>query len=243
MISRGFITLTLPPESSLIGSRFCGACWPALGQISTTKPSGCDLKRARIGWQTYVNREHRFCVSIPSGYKRVKNPPTRDLLQFKRPGSDATISVSFSDEPFDLQSFVKNAPTGIESPPEPFRAGQNTFYHYGPGGGGVGYPDGFFFNLRGKVLVIEFDGPYIDDNMPILYPNEFSQVDDGFVLSEIGEGKLSENGWEKREFLALRFCGSRRKGSTLKNLIGALHINRRGCRLSVSREVKTKNTA
>lgn len=142
------------------------ACWPAFGQTSGTKSSRCDLQKVRKGWQTYVNREHRFCVNIPFSYKRVNNPPTYDLFRFKLLSSDATISVSFSDEPFDLQSFVKNAPTGVDSPPEPFQAGQNTFYYYGPGGGGVTYPDGFFFDLRGKVLVIAFDGPYIHDKTP-----------------------------------------------------------------------------
>ena len=39
-------------------------------------------------------------------------------------------------------------------------------------------------------------------------------------------------GWEKRQFLALRFCRSRRKGSALKNLAGALHIDGGGCTFS-----------
>jgi hypothetical protein len=46
------------------------------------------------------------------------------------------------------------------------------------------------------------------------------------------------DGWKKRQFLALRFCRSRRKGSALKNLAGALHADRVGCTLSVGREVK-----
>src|SRR5208282_5691442 len=45
-------------------------------------------------------------------------------------------------------------------------------------------------------------------------------------------------GWEKRQFLALRFCRSRRKGSELKNLSGPLHTDRGGCTLSVDRELK-----
>jgi hypothetical protein len=60
------------------------------------------------------------------------------------------------------------APTGIDSPPEPVRIGKNTFYYYGPGGGGVSYPDGYYFNLRGKILVIDFDGPYENDKTPTL---------------------------------------------------------------------------
>ena len=43
--------------------------------------------------------------------------------------------------------------------PVPFRFGSQTFYYIGPGGG-VNYPDTFFYNLRGRILVIEFDGPY-----------------------------------------------------------------------------------
>ena len=37
---------------------------------------------------------------------------------------------------------------------------------YGPGGGGVSYPDGYYFNLHGKILVIDFDGPYENDKTP-----------------------------------------------------------------------------
>ena len=50
--------------------------------------------------------------------------------------------------------------------------------------------------------------------------------------------KCLRNGWEKRQFLALRFWRSRRKGSALKNLAGALHTDGGGCTLSVGREVK-----
>jgi hypothetical protein len=58
------------------------------------------------------------------------------------------------------------------------------------------------------------------------------------VLSETEEGKVSEEWVGKRQFLALRFCRSRRKGSALKNLAGALHTDRVGCTLSVGGEVK-----
>jgi hypothetical protein len=36
----------------------------------------------------------------------------------------------------------------------------------GPGGGGVLYSDDYLFNLRGRLLHIEFDGPYIHDKTP-----------------------------------------------------------------------------
>jgi hypothetical protein len=37
--------------------------------------------------------------------------------------------------------------------------------------------------------------------------------------------QLLSNGWEKRQFLPLRFCRSRRKCSALKNMAGALHTD------------------
>ena len=46
------------------------------------------------------------------------------------------------------------------------------------------------------------------------------------------------NGWEKGQFLAVRFCRGRRKGSALKNLAGALHAEAVRYTLLVGREVK-----
>jgi len=58
------------------------------------------------------------------------------------------------------------------------------------------------------------------------------------VLSETGEGKVFEEWLGEGQFLALPFCSSRRRGSALKNLAGALHTDDGGCTLSASREVK-----
>ena len=57
-------------------------------------------------------------------------------------------------------------PTGIDYPPEPVGIGNHTFYYWGPGGGGVSYPDQYFFNLRGTELSFAFDGPYENDKTP-----------------------------------------------------------------------------
>jgi hypothetical protein len=80
--------------------------------------------------------------------------------------ADANIGVCVLDEDFRAAALVRMAPTGNESPPEPIRIGKNTFYYYGPGGGGVSYPDVYYFNLRGKILLIDFDGPYENDKTP-----------------------------------------------------------------------------
>jgi hypothetical protein len=74
--------------------------------------------------------------------------------------------VFLEDQPFNLESFVPGAPTGIEDPPEPKQFGSETFYYYGPGGGGVEYPDQYFYNLKGKTLEIAFDGPYVRSKTP-----------------------------------------------------------------------------
>jgi hypothetical protein len=95
-------------------------------------------------------------------------------LQNKQDAS-ASIIVFLEEEPFNLQSFVRGAPTGIETPPEPRQAGTKTFYYYGPGGGGAEYPDQYFFDLKGKTLLIAFDGPY-DDKTPSQETKEIEQT-------------------------------------------------------------------
>ena len=50
--------------------------------------------------------------------------------------------------------------TGYDTPPPPLTAGKNTYYYFGPGGGGVSYSDKYFLNLRGQILMIDFEGPY-----------------------------------------------------------------------------------
>ena len=74
-----------------------------------------------------------------------------------------------------MPRLVEMTPTGIESPPEPVHFGKNTFYYYGPGGGGVAYPDGYYYNLRGKILIINFDGPYENDKTPALATKKMEQ--------------------------------------------------------------------
>lgn len=141
------------------------ACCSAPTQ-SLAKGGLCAGQSARKGWGTYVNRTHGFCISYPSIYKPVPNGQGNNLATFQRSRSEAKIIISFDDKPFDLQSFISGAPTGVEGPPESVRVGQLTFYYYGPGGGGAQYPDQYFFNLRGKTLQLLFDGPYVDNKTP-----------------------------------------------------------------------------
>lgn len=131
------------------------------------------------GWKTYVDRVHGFAFAYPPIYKRIRRPDSRENWEeqmkaaaegrwvgLRHQRSDARIDFILENKPFDLNSFVKDAPTGYDEPPSPVEEGDNTFYVYGAGGGGVEYPDQFFFNLKGKTLYIVFDGPYINDKTP-----------------------------------------------------------------------------
>ena len=68
------------------------------------------------------------------------------------------------DKRFKLEQLDDISRSG--NPLEPTQINGLTFYYDGPGGGGVDYPDDYLFILRGKILHIEFDGPYVNDNHP-----------------------------------------------------------------------------
>lgn len=127
-----------------------------------SKPCGrVGIRGEAATWPTYIDRKHRICFRYPPAYKAVKRsqrgcPGFR--LQGKNP--DANIDVCFLDKAFRESTLIRMAPTGLIEPPEEVIAGKNTFYYYGAGGGGVSYPDTYYFNLRGRILIVYFDGPY-----------------------------------------------------------------------------------
>ena len=84
------------------------------------------------------------------------------IVDLNAEGGD--IVVWFDQYPFGEQRFEELSRSG--NPPEVTKIGQYTFRYNGPGGGGVDYSDDYLFNLHGKLLHIEFDGPYIEDNHP-----------------------------------------------------------------------------
>jgi len=143
----------------------------------------CRVQNAPSGWVVYINKLHGFCFSYPPVYTPVAKPWLEKYASYPQAVrkaaqegrllrlqhqefEDASIQVLVENKAFDLQNFVKEAPTGIESPPEPAKFGNYTFYYYGTGGGGVCYPDQYFFNLHGKTLHISFDGPCVNDKTP-----------------------------------------------------------------------------
>jgi hypothetical protein len=128
------------------------------------------------GWVKLLDQTHRFCFWYPPTYKRKAS--TRNVrfatkwrilavLISSEPreassgdNERAAITVCLLPGVFDLQKLISDAPTGYDTPPTPKRYGANVFYYYGRGGGGVVYPDTYYFNLRGRTLQIMFDGPY-----------------------------------------------------------------------------------
>lgn len=145
------------------------ACTAASAQKLGTNPCTTGAQRETFAWRVYADWDHHFCFRYPGSYKPIPQPRRMcrgPKLQDEKTG--ANIGVCVLHEGFRPSTLVRMAPTGIDSPPEPVRIGKNTFYYYGPGGGGVSYPDGYYFNLRGKILVIDFDGPYENDKTPTL---------------------------------------------------------------------------
>jgi len=138
------------------------ACCSVSAQTSAGKDLPCATRGPNHGWHTYVNRVHGFCFRYPPVYKRVPSVASfhadKDTVIFRRLHSDAYFFVWYESEAFDLQRFMRTA--GETSPPGPVPVGEYTFYYYGAGGGGVSYPDRYFFNLRGQTLYITFAGPY-----------------------------------------------------------------------------------
>ncbi|MGA8877762.1 MAG: hypothetical protein WCC25_08625 [Candidatus Korobacteraceae bacterium] len=149
-------------------------------------PAPCPTTETPPGWKTYVNEKYRFCFSYPPIYTPVDEPwgpkysDTPEYADQLRKAAEEwrlsrlddaqeagdSVIIQIGTGPFDLQELIKCAPTGEEGPPRPSEILGRTFYYYGPGGGGVCYPDQFFYNLRGKTLTVSFTGPCVDDKTP-----------------------------------------------------------------------------
>jgi hypothetical protein len=101
------------------------------------------------------------------------------LADFKRTDGKE-LEVSFDSTQFSTGYLKKYAPTGSEDIiPVAQVIEKNTFYYYGPGGGGVCYPDQYFLNHNGKVLIFTFSG-CDDDKTP---SNDMMNIERQILLS------------------------------------------------------------
>jgi hypothetical protein len=142
-----------------------------------------ELPPEHLHLSKFVSRELGLELSYPSMYHRSRSPVLPPLsyrehwevLLYATKGSDqarcadegecvnfGTMTIALDRRSFNLQAIERYyAHTGWEQPVS-FRLDGNTFYWYGAGGGGVTYPDTFLYDLNGHILIIEFDGPYLD---------------------------------------------------------------------------------
>jgi hypothetical protein len=153
------------------------------GQSAPTFPR----QTKRVPLKTYANDVLGFELSYPSSYRREDPQLPSHLAQWAKAegwhvllhattgkgkaqcdeGGECDkfgrLIVALDLRHFDLATIGQHYEHMGWFDAVPFRVGVHTFYYIGPGGGGVTYPDTFFYNLHGHILIIEFDGPYPPD--------------------------------------------------------------------------------
>ncbi len=125
-------------------------------------------------WNTYNNSDHKFSLKYPPTYsfnqssgKELTFDKLANLVKFDHNDKDSTFEINLDTHTFNLEYLKKYAPTGSENLlPNPTKIGEKTFYYYGAGGGGVNYPDQYFYNLNGQILKFVFWGPYENEKTP-----------------------------------------------------------------------------
>ena len=132
---------------------------PIIQPIKTPTPTPAET----VSWRTYRNDEYGFEFEYPASYQETiletQSPILKGITSFEMvegKGLDVVLDVNTFSLDY-LKTYY--APTGNESfNPEQKVFGKNTFYYYGPGGGGVCYADQYFLNLTNKILHFRFHG-------------------------------------------------------------------------------------
>jgi hypothetical protein len=141
-------------------------------------------------WKSYVNSNLGFELTYPAHYQAKDFPDAASYAasglkplfyaadaEHTDRGQEASIEIVLDSRAFSVEALRSYSPTGMEDiTPAPIRVGEYTFYYYGAGGGGVSYPDAYFYNLHGHILRIMFDGPYPpDDKSPTAETKEIER--------------------------------------------------------------------
>jgi hypothetical protein len=128
--------------------------------------------------QRFADSNFGFELSYPPTYEVTDLPCAiaqwaashgyQSLLYVRRGHSQnaGSIHVTVDRRQFSVDNLMQLHSRADEQPTM-VKVGKNVFYYYGRGGGGVSYPDEYFYNLDGNILGISFDGPYPPhDNSP-----------------------------------------------------------------------------
>ena len=172
-----FLLLTLPLLAAACATSTSTTTDNATTKTSVQSTPPPASQKAQIvagteAWHVYQHNQTDLEFRYPSQYKATALPTPSDYEKSQGrvyianlTSANAAIKV-FSQGSFDLNSIPsKFAPTGLDAfLPEAVTAGSNKFYRYGAGG--VSYPDQYFYNFNGKLLVFVFDGPYDNEKSP-----------------------------------------------------------------------------
>jgi hypothetical protein len=166
-------TNTLTPSATITSiTKDTSIRTPLSIQMPTYTPAPETKTKLIINWITYVNIDHHFRIQYPDSYLPkdsslvLRSQDIVTLLSLHNPENDAWIELYYDPHEFSLEYLIGFAPTGSSDAPDAQIIGLNTFYYYGLGGGGVAYPDQYFMNLSGNVLIFIFDGPYLNAQTP-----------------------------------------------------------------------------
>jgi hypothetical protein len=155
--------------------------------LTAEHPSPCAAKPTQLGWHVYVDKNDLFCFEYSPQYQvaprvtalgvsgipvnqwvvRLATIPQPTELAVADDEDNATINVIAHGTPFHRSGLTAFAPTGMQDiPPKLIHTTHQEFYYYGPGGGGVDYPDSYYFELRGRTFSLTFIGPFEGDKTP-----------------------------------------------------------------------------
>lgn len=163
---------------------------------------------------SYRNDVYKFSFDYPNVYKlqdiggSATSSDGKKIIASFAGKKEQYIEVIFDSSTFSTENLKKYASTGNEDfPPTPVAGISTQFYYYGPGGGGVCYPDQYFTKLNNGILIFRFLGCE-DDKTPSATVKSYAlQIMKSFKL----DGTINNNvktisyslpqGWSKVKLL------------------------------------------
>ena len=127
-------------------------------------------------WLEYSNDDLHLSFKYPPRYHVAKvtwrnQGEFKLLVSLRNKNNGAIISLGTMSGTLDPQKLPPYAPTGVMKPPTLIKIGDRQFYYYGRGGGGVSYPDQYFWSDGINTYQAIFDGPYSASHDPNFPPN------------------------------------------------------------------------